>query len=236
MSTAAVCNDQCCHHNDDNRKPLPDWKPQETRRQTEVLLNRLEQRDFGGTPTAFYFMFHPMTGQLRWIRSGAEWEDVKKSLLLQCPLRYSSSFRDVWRSEAGHCYNLLYHEFVRTDTPRQRHTASSLKLATLCNRLIPAWTLVAEMVPISEAEYVRLGAQYLVLCANKTCSLTGLSMFCARCKTTLYCSRKCQKEHWREHKRDCIVAAPATESTTVCQEQNVVDRFLVVQQREARLK
>jgi hypothetical protein len=28
--------------------------------------------------------------------------------------------------------------------------------------------------------------------------------FCSRCKFIVYCSKECQKEHWRTHKRTCL--------------------------------
>ena len=27
---------------------------------------------------------------------------------------------------------------------------------------------------------------------------------CARCKKATYCSPQCQKDHWKEHKRECL--------------------------------
>lgn len=32
---------------------------------------------------------------------------------------------------------------------------------------------------------------------------------CARCKTVFYCSRDCQRQHWKIHKRVCKELAPA---------------------------
>lgn len=35
------------------------------------------------------------------------------------------------------------------------------------------------------------------------------SSHCSRCKTTHYCSRKCQSEHWKEHRNACLGAQMA---------------------------
>ena len=45
------------------------------------------------------------------------------------------------------------------------------------------------------------------VCAN--CGTRGTTGFlqCGKCKTAKYCSRTCQREHWkRSHKRDCTRA------------------------------
>lgn len=45
-------------------------------------------------------------------------------------------------------------------------------------------------------------------CSAKGCYNPG-SLFCSGCKFfTAYCSKKCQKAHWREHRKICIVHQP----------------------------
>ncbi|KAG0345816.1 hypothetical protein BG004_003023 [Podila humilis] len=53
-------------------------------------------------------------------------------------------------------------------------------------------------------------------CAN--CSKTGSLKRCAKCRTTQYCSRECQKLHWKAHKKVCadngnVQAKEATSAT-----------------------
>jgi len=53
-------------------------------------------------------------------------------------------------------------------------------------------------------------------CANcaKTKSDSGINLKrCAKCQTTHYCSRECQKADWKEHKRVC--ASNATSATSI---------------------
>jgi len=43
---------------------------------------------------------------------------------------------------------------------------------------------------------------------DKTKSDSGNNLkCCAKCKTTKYCSRECQKAHWKKHKKDCALYA-----------------------------
>jgi hypothetical protein len=39
------------------------------------------------------------------------------------------------------------------------------------------------------------------VCAN--CDAEGATKFCSACKEEWYCSRECQKSHWKAHKRSC---------------------------------
>jgi hypothetical protein len=39
--------------------------------------------------------------------------------------------------------------------------------------------------------------------------VSGRSCLCAGCRTTRYCSRVCQKQHWKQHKPACKALAAA---------------------------
>ncbi|KAI9141644.1 hypothetical protein BKA69DRAFT_386027 [Paraphysoderma sedebokerense] len=40
-------------------------------------------------------------------------------------------------------------------------------------------------------------------CGKPKCDNGKSLKSCSRCLMTMYCSRDCQKNHWREHKKDC---------------------------------
>lgn len=42
------------------------------------------------------------------------------------------------------------------------------------------------------------------------CGWAGVRYRCSRCGTARYCSARCQKKHWPEHKLVCAIAAQAT--------------------------
>ncbi|KAL3419753.1 hypothetical protein PVAG01_08251 [Phlyctema vagabunda] len=46
-------------------------------------------------------------------------------------------------------------------------------------------------------------------CLKKESTLSEPLQRCAKCKTTRYCSRECQKEDWKTHKRTCHSASTA---------------------------
>lgn len=46
-----------------------------------------------------------------------------------------------------------------------------------------------------------------VICENPACPnprITGKRFKCSQCATHYYCSAKCQKAHWKEHKKTCV--------------------------------
>ena len=49
------------------------------------------------------------------------------------------------------------------------------------------------------------GAGQTKRCALPGCGATGAAVTqrCSRCKKAVYCSRKCQKQHWKVHKKEC---------------------------------
>jgi splicing suppressor protein 51 len=51
-------------------------------------------------------------------------------------------------------------------------------------------------------------------CCAKTASEDVSLKRCAKCQTTLYCSRDCQKADWKQHKKVCTQNAAARDSTT----------------------
>ncbi len=47
-------------------------------------------------------------------------------------------------------------------------------------------------------------------CAANDCSKTDNLKRCAKCETTAYCSRDCQKSDWKTHKKTCTKNIPST--------------------------
>ena len=48
----------------------------------------------------------------------------------------------------------------------------------------------------------------MTMVANKRCHVCMRQgpdfMYCSRCMTTVYCSKECQKAHWKVHKKECV--------------------------------
>ena len=49
----------------------------------------------------------------------------------------------------------------------------------------------------------------MAICAG--CGSEAAPNLCSRCQRARYCSRSCQKVHWRQHKRECVAAAPSSD-------------------------
>eukprot|EP00574_Skeletonema_japonicum_P000413 CAMPEP_0201739022 /NCGR_PEP_ID=MMETSP0593-20130828/45556_1 /ASSEMBLY_ACC=CAM_ASM_000672 /TAXON_ID=267983 /ORGANISM="Skeletonema japonicum, Strain CCMP2506" /LENGTH=267 /DNA_ID=CAMNT_0048233259 /DNA_START=26 /DNA_END=829 /DNA_ORIENTATION=+ len=80
----------------------------------------------------------------------------------------------------------------------ERHT-----LVTFFRKRIPCSCLhekYEEVKPISK----------MGMCFNTQCNLPNRrtkrskTMYCVGCRRVTYCSRECQKAHWKEHKADCF--------------------------------
>lgn len=50
-------------------------------------------------------------------------------------------------------------------------------------------------------------AEYMNRKHCKQCDKLADTKACSRCKSVQYCSRECQKKHWKVHKPDCKTAA-----------------------------
>jgi len=46
------------------------------------------------------------------------------------------------------------------------------------------------------------------------CESSDTSAYCGRCKTVRYCSKACQRAHWKEHKLICAPASPSLSPST----------------------
>ena len=53
-----------------------------------------------------------------------------------------------------------------------------------------------EKKPDANAEAINTGIR-------ENCSVAGPIKTCASCKSATYCSRECQRQHWKKHKYDC---------------------------------
>ena len=50
-------------------------------------------------------------------------------------------------------------------------------------------------------------------CHKLQAELTNTLKRCAKCQGALYCSRKCQTDDWKNHKRNCFSQAPSAQSS-----------------------
>lgn len=186
-----------------------------TKKSTNASIDALEKQYCSSKPRSFFFFFNKTGDTLLWCWPGVEWEAQKKRVLLKYSVEYRCAFRDVWQSASGRCYHVRYHEFLHTGASAQAHSPASLAMARFRGRMLPAVELFAELIPISERECEKLAAQYRIECASGICRTSGLTLRCSRCMKTLYCSTKCQKRHWKQHKAECD-AQVAVALATAC--------------------
>ena len=75
-------------------------------------------------------------------------------------------------------------------------------------KLPPAWSLAAGGV--NGPRYVNgqfVGAPDM--CGYEGCMKSGATQQCSRCKVVKYCSRECQRRHWKAgHREECCAASP----------------------------
>ena len=57
-----------------------------------------------------------------------------------------------------------------------------------------------------------------ILCSNLDCINIG-SLQCVKCKCTKYCSRECQKQNWKKHKKICIIKSNTDSNSDSSQNQ-----------------
>jgi hypothetical protein len=166
------------------------------------LLNAIETESMRGKPEPFVFFFHQQLQSYNWFKGGEEWDSAKAQLLADNRVEHKSTFRDVWKSAAGHSYNALYHQF--TQEGDVEHSQNSIMMMAFRSRTLPCTLLYIEFVPITDSEYDKLEKQYTIRCAaGGECVASGLSLCCSRCKVALYCSVACQRKHWPLHKPVC---------------------------------
>jgi hypothetical protein len=55
---------------------------------------------------------------------------------------------------------------------------------------------------LKKARKANIGIEKLDKCGNETCTNKGIKM-CKSCLYFTYCSRECQKAHWKKHKLLC---------------------------------
>ena len=57
---------------------------------------------------------------------------------------------------------------------------------------------------VAQGPKTKSGRSELYTCAFCGVSKTEKLMICSRCKSISYCSKECQKSHWKAHKKECV--------------------------------
>ena len=120
---------------------------------------------------------HPATVMAMW--NLAKFLDEQKKFVEAAQL-----FRDVGTNAAAHRQDHDCRHIMSQD-PEQK--------AAKCD-MQQAWQKNAEdtaQPPLLQS----------TLCA--VCGTAGATKCCGRCKAVVYCSRKCQRSHWKAHKKEC---------------------------------
>jgi len=108
-------------------------------------------------------------------------------LLFPHPLHSLISFHSA-PSHAFSLFKVLNIFSVHAQSVAQRHSASTDWSISLDLALSLCYSTTVVIMPSR--------------CAGDNCTSTAPQM-CNKCKVTSYCSRACQKAHWRQHRLNC---------------------------------
>jgi len=91
---------------------------------------------------------------------------------------------------------------IRWNKIEEMHYADQHTLVKFYQRRIPCSCLDEKYVEVKNI--TKIG-----LCYNPQCSIPNgqveysKTMYCDRCRCVTFCSRECQKAHWKKHRQDC---------------------------------
>ena len=77
----------------------------------------------------------------------------------------------------------------------------ALFTATLCAHCTTLRIAAHIVNQCSERAAVQLASAHMARCSH--CGTEGASKKCSNCKQAFYCSKDCQKAHFRIHKKEC---------------------------------